>query len=87
MGGTCGTARLRKKKNAGGNLMKKPEGKSPLEITVCRQEVNMKIDLKNKCDGKAWTVFIWLRTGASGGLFGHGNKNWLPQNATNLCTS
>jgi len=87
MGGTCGTARLRKKKNAGRNLVKKPEGKSPLEIPGRRGEINMKIVLKNKCDGRAWTVFMWLRTGASGGLFGHGSKNWLPQNARNFFTS
>jgi hypothetical protein len=56
MGGTCGTARLRKKRNAGRNLVKKPEGKSPLDILVPgrRGEVNVKINLKNKCDGKAW---------------------------------
>ena len=80
MGGTCGTARL-------WNLVKKPEGKSPLEIPGRRGEFNMKIDFKNKCDGKTWTVFIWLRTGASGGLFGHGNKDLLPQNARNFFTS
>jgi hypothetical protein len=75
MGGICKKACLRKKRNAGRNLVKKPEGKSPLEIPESKGEVNMKIDLRNKCDAKAWTVFIWLRTGASGGQFGHGNKN------------
>jgi hypothetical protein len=87
MGGTCGTARLWKKRNAGRNLVKKPEGKSPLEIPGRRGEVNIKIDLKNRCDGKALTVFIWFRTRASGGLFGHGNRDWLLQNARNFVTS
>jgi hypothetical protein len=87
MGGICCRARLRKKRNAGRNLVKKPERKSPLEIPGRKREVNMKIDLKNKCDGKPWTILIRLRTGASGGLFGHGNKDWLPHNARNFFTS
>ena len=67
--------------------MKKPIGKCPLEIPGRRGKINKKIDLKSKCDGKAWTVFIWFRTGARGGLFGHGNKDWLPQNARNFFAS
>jgi hypothetical protein len=72
MGGTCGMARLWNKINVGSNSVKNPEGKSPLEIPGRRREVNMKIELKSKCDGTAWTGFIWLRTG------GHGNKDRLP---------
>jgi hypothetical protein len=45
VGGACDTAPLWKKRNAGRNLVKKPEGKSPFEIAGVRGNVNMKIDL------------------------------------------
>jgi hypothetical protein len=33
-----------------------------------RQENNIKMDLREKEDGEAWTAFTWLRMGISGGL-------------------
>jgi hypothetical protein len=47
-------------------LLRKPEGKRPLGKPRYRWEVLLKLTLK--IQGEAWTEFIWLRTGISGGL-------------------
>jgi hypothetical protein len=47
--------------------LRKPERKRPLGRPRHRWEDTIKMDIK-KIKGEAWTGFIWLRTGISGGL-------------------
>jgi hypothetical protein len=39
-------------------LIRKPEGKTRLGISMTRSEDNVKIDLK-EISGGLWTVFLW----------------------------
>jgi hypothetical protein len=55
------------KMNAYRVLVGKPEGKIPLGIHRNRWKDNIKMNLK-KQDWVAWTGFVWLRKGTSGGL-------------------
>jgi hypothetical protein len=47
-------------------LVGRPVGKRSLRRPRHRWENNKKWILKNM-EGKAWTIFIWLRTGTDGG--------------------
>jgi hypothetical protein len=49
-------------------LVRKPEGKRPLERPRHRWENNIKINRK-EIKLWAWSEFIWLRRGTSGMLF------------------
>ena len=57
------------------NLVDKHEGQRTLGIPGRRREGNVRIDLKNKCDGTARIGFIWLRTETSGRLFSLDNND------------
>jgi len=48
-------------------LVGRPQGKIPLGRPRSRWEDNIRMDLQEKIWG--WTGLIWLRIGASGGLF------------------
>jgi hypothetical protein len=48
-------------------LVRKPEGKRPLERLRGRWKDNKKC-ISGKNDGKLWTGFMWLRIGNSGRL-------------------
>jgi hypothetical protein len=47
----------------------KPEGKRPRGRLGIDERIILKSVLKNQ-DERAWTGFIWLRVGTSGGLLG-----------------
>jgi hypothetical protein len=55
-------------------LVRKPEGKSPLERPNRRWENYIKIDLR-KWDVEAWTGSSWLRIGTVGGTSECGNES------------
>jgi hypothetical protein len=58
---------LGEKRNVYEVLIVKPEGKRPLRRPGHRWKDDIKIDLL-EIERRAWTGFIWLRTGTSGGL-------------------
>ena len=61
-------ARVVKERGAYGVLEGKPEGKSPLEQPMCKQDENIKTDGQEiSWSGEEWNGLIWLRIGDSGG--------------------
>jgi hypothetical protein len=64
MGRACSTNG--EKRNAYTILVGKPEGKIPLGRPRRRWEDNIKMELREREDGVAWTGLIWLRIGTSG---------------------
>jgi hypothetical protein len=49
-------------------LVGKSEGRRPLGRPRHRWEDNIKMDLRERLDGGAWTGSIWLRIGTGGEL-------------------
>jgi len=64
MGGTCGTHE--EGRSAYGVLVRRSEGKKPLERPTRRWEDNTEMDVREK--GKKYTGLIWLKIGFTGGL-------------------
>jgi hypothetical protein len=61
-------ARMAEGRNVYRVLMRKPEGKRPLERPTRRWEDGLKMDLREIGWGGGWSGFIWLRIGTVGGL-------------------
>ena len=59
-------ARMGEKRDVYRVLVRKPEGKRPLERPKRRWEDNIKMDLQ-KVGFEAWTGSSWLRIGTGGG--------------------
>jgi hypothetical protein len=72
MGAVCSTNG--EKRNAYRLLVRKPEGKRPLERPRCRRVDNIRMDLLElgwgdvDWTGLDWTGLVWLRIGTGGEL-------------------
>jgi hypothetical protein len=65
-------AEMGEKRYAYSTLVETPERKGCLDLDADRTIIfNWSL---NKCDGRAWTGFIWLRTRRSGGICAHNNE-------------